>query len=204
MLVVGLTGGIGSGKSAVSALLAARGAVIVDADVLARQVVEPGGAAYQGVVERFGSSVVRDDGTLDRPALAEIVFSDRAALEDLNALTHPPVKALIAERLAEQSSGDAVVVLVIPLLAESGRYPVAGVLVVDCPEEVAVARLVEHRGMSEAAARRRLAAQVRRADRLAIADHVIANDGSLDDLAVEVDRAWAWIEELRARDRGET
>ncbi len=197
MLVVGLTGGIGSGKSAVAAMLAARGAVIVDADELARQVVEPGGAAYQGVVERFGPSVVRDDGTLDRPALAEIVFSDRAALGDLNALTHPAVRALIAERLAEQSAGDAVVVLVIPLLAESGRYPVAGVLVVDCPEEVAVRRLVEHRGMSEDAARRRLAAQARRADRLAIADHVIANDGSLDDLAVEVDRAWAWIEGLR-------
>lgn len=199
MLVVGLTGGIGSGKSAVSAMLAARGAVIVDADVLARQVVEPGGPAYQGVVDRFGPSVVRADGTLDRPALAAIVFSDAGALADLNALTHPPVKALIAERLAEQSSGEAVVVLVIPLLAESGRYPVAGVMVVDCPEDVAVRRLVEHRGMTEDAARRRVAAQASRADRLAIADHIITNDGSVDDLAIEVDRAWEWIEGLRAR-----
>lgn len=199
MLVVGLTGGIGSGKSAVSAMLAARGAVIIDADVLARQVVEPGGPAYQGVADRFGPSVVRADGTLDRPALAAIVFSDAGALAELNALTHPPVKALIAERLAEQSSGEAVVVLVIPLLAESGRYPVAGVMVVDCPEDVAVRRLVEHRGMTEDAARRRVAAQASRADRLAIADHIITNDGSVDDLAIEVDRAWEWIEGLRAR-----
>lgn len=199
MLVVGLTGAIGSGKSTVSAMLAARGAVIVDADVLARQVVEPGGPAYAGVVERFGPAAVRPDGTLDRAALAEIVFSDPAALADLNALTHPPVKALIADRLAQEPSGDAVVVLVVPLLAESGRYPVAGVLVVDCPEDVAVRRLVEHRGMTEDAARRRLAVQASRPDRLAIADHVVANHGSVDDLAVEVDRAWEWIEGLRGR-----
>jgi len=199
MLAVGLTGGIGSGKTTVSEMLAARGAVVVDADVLARQVVEPGGPAYAGVVERFGRAVVRPDGTLDRPALAEIVFSDGAALADLNALTHPPVKTLIAERLAAEASGDAVVVLVIPLLAESGRYPTAGVIVVDCPEEVAVRRLVEDRGMSPDEVRRRLAAQASRAERLAIADHIITNDGSLDELRAEVDHAWAWIEGLRER-----
>ncbi len=197
MLVVGLTGGIGSGKSTVSAMLAARGAVVVDADVLARQVVEPGGAAYAGVVERFGPDVVRPDGTLDRPALAELVFSDPAALADLNALTHPAVKALIAERLSAEASTDAVVVLVIPLLAESGRYPTAGVIVVDCPEDVAVRRLVERRGMTDHAARLRVAAQASRADRLAIADVVVRNDGSLEDLAAEVARAWAWIEGLK-------
>ncbi len=197
MVVVGLTGGIGSGKSAVSAMLAARGAVVVDADLLARQVLEPGGAAYAGVVERFGPSVVRADGTVDRAALADVVFSDPAALADLNALTHPPVKALIAEQLAAVASGDTVVVLVVPLLVETGQYPVVGVMVVDSPEEVAVRRLVEYRGMTEVAARRRLAAQASRADRVAVADHVIRNDGSLDDLAVEVDRAWDWIESLR-------
>lgn len=197
MVVVGLTGGIGSGKSTVSAMLAARGAVIVDADVLARQVVEPGGPAYAGVVERFGPDVVRPDGTLDRPALAELVFSDPAALADLNALTHPAVKALIAERLSAEASGDAVVVLVIPLLAESGRYPTAGVIVVDCPEDVAVRRLVERRGMTEHGARLRVAAQATRTDRLAIADVVVRNDGSLEDLAAEVARTWEWIEGLR-------
>ncbi len=199
MLVVGLTGGIGSGKSTVSEMLAARGAVIVDADVLAREVLAPGGPAYAGVLERFGPSIVRGDGTVDRAALAGIVFSDAAALADLNALTHPPVKALIAERLAEEASGDAVVVLVIPLLAETGRYPTAGVIVVDCPEDVAVRRLVERRGMTEDAARRRLSAQISRSARLAIADRVIPNSGSLDDLRVEVDRAWEWIEGLRPK-----
>jgi len=197
MVVVGLTGGIGSGKSTVSEMLAARGAVVVDADVLARRVVEPGGPAYTGVVERFGPSVVRPDRTLDRAALADVVFSDAGALADLNALTHPPVKALIAERLAAEAPGDAVVVLVVPLLAESGQYPTAGVIVVDCPEEVAVGRLVEHRGMTAADARRRLAAQASRSQRLALADHVIANGGSLADLASAVDRAWDWIESLR-------
>ncbi len=195
--MVGLTGGIGSGKSTVSNMLAARGAVVVDADVLARQVVEPGGPAYAGVVERFGPAVVRPDGTLNRPALADIVFSDPDARADLNALTHPAVKALIAERLAEEAAGDSVVVLVVPLLLESGRYPTAGIMVVDCPEDVAVRRLVEHRGMTEDAARRRLAAQASRAERLTAADHVIVNDGSLADLVPAVDRAWEWIEALR-------
>ncbi len=179
-------------------MLAARGAVIVDADVLARKVVEPDGPAYAGVVERFGPTVVGRDGTLDRPALAEIVFSDPAALADLNALTHPPVRALIAARLAAEDASDAVVVLVIPLLVESGRYPTDAVMVVDCPEDLAVRRLVEHRGMTEEAARRRVSAQASRSARLAIADHVVLNDGSLEELAREVDRAWAWIEGLRA------
>ena len=198
MLVVGLTGAIGTGKSTVSQMLAARGATVVDADLLARRVVEPGGPAYAGVVERFGPSVVRPDGSLDRPALAEIVFSDAGALADLNALTHPPVKALIAERLAAEATSDAVVVLVVPLLVESGRYPTAGVIVVDCREEVAVRRLVEHRGMTEDAVRRRLAAQAPRSARLAVADHVIDNNGSLEELRGEVDRAWDWIESLRS------
>ncbi len=198
MVVVGLTGGIGSGKSTVSEMLAVRGATVVDADVLARVVVEPGGPAYDPVVERFGPSVLQPGGRLDRRALAEIVFSDAGALADLNAMTHPPVKALIADWLAAaEEAGDAVVVLVVPLLAESGRYPTAGVIVVDCPEEVAVRRLVEQRGMTEDAARRRLAAQASRAARLAIADHVVDNRGSLEDLRGAVDRAWDWMGGLR-------
>ncbi len=198
MVVVGLTGAIGSGKSTVSEMLATRGAVVVDADVLARQVVEPGGPAYAGVVARFGPSVVCPDDTLDRSALADVVFSDADALADLNALTHPPVRALIADRLAAEGPADAVVVLVVPLLVESGKYPTAGVIVVDCPEEAALRRLVEQRGMTEDAARRRLASQASRSARLALADHVIDNSGSLMDLRAEVDRAWEWIEGLRS------
>jgi dephospho-CoA kinase len=198
MLVVGLTGGIGSGKSTVSTLLARRGAVIVDADVAARKVVEPGGPAYAGVVERFGPEIVAPDGTIDRPALAAIVFNDAQALVDLNDLTHPAVGVLINEQLAAEAATDHVVILDVPLLVESGRTGTAGVIVVDCPPEVAIERLVTQRGMDEADARRRVAAQVPREERLEHADFVIRNAGSRDDLDAEVDAAWAWIEGLRA------
>src|SRR4051794_25369849 len=114
VLVVGLTGGIGSGKSTVSAMLARRGAVIIDADLIAREVVEPGGPAYAGVVERFGRDVLAADGTLDRPKLAAVVFADESARRDLNALTHPAVGAVMAQRMAEQAKTDNVVVLDIP------------------------------------------------------------------------------------------
>ncbi len=195
MLVVGLTGGIGAGKSTVSSLLAAKGAVIVDTDVVARSVVARGGAAHDAVVSRFGAAVAAD-----RRALADVVFSDPAALADLNAIVHPAVRDEVARRLASLGADDArVVVLDVPLLVESGgrdRYDVTGVLVVDCPEEVALTRLVELRGMSEDDARRRMAAQASRADRLAAADFVVHNDGTLDDLAAAVDRAWTWIEGL--------
>ena len=196
VLVVGLTGGIGSGKSTVSRLLAERGAVIVDADAIVHEVQAPGGAAYQPIVDRFGPSVVAADGTLDRPALAAVVFADPAALADLNGIVHPLVGKVIADRLAEEAATDHVVVLDVPLLVESGRTDLAGVIVVDCPEDVAVRRLVEQRGISEEDARRRMAAQASRADRLARADVVIDNSGTRDALAAEVDRAWTWIESL--------
>lgn len=200
MLAVGLTGGIGSGKSTVSELLAARGAVVVDADQVARQVVEPAGPAYHGVVGRFGPAVVGADGSIDRQALAGIVFADPAALADLNSLTHPAVAAAMAARLAEESGTDHVVVLSVPLLAEVGRdrYPMAGVMVVDAPPEVALRRLVERRGMSEAEARARMASQAGRAERLAMADFVVDNSGDLRHLEAEVARAWEWIEGLAA------
>jgi dephospho-CoA kinase len=198
MLVVGLTGGIGSGKSTVSKLLAQRGAVIVDADVAARRVVEPGGPAYGGVVERFGSGILAPDGTIDRPALAAIVFNDAQALSDLNDLTHPAVGVLINEQLAAEAETDHVVILDVPLLVESGRTGTAGVIVVDCPPEVAVERLVRQRGMDEADARRRVAAQVAREHRLAHADFVIDNSGSRRELEQQIDAAWAWIEGLRS------
>jgi dephospho-CoA kinase len=189
-----LTGGIGSGKSTVARLLAGRGAVVVDADLLARQVVEPGSAGYQAVLDRFGPAVAAPDGGLDRRALADLVFADPSALADLNAIVHPAVRAAIAGRLAELREGDGVVVLDIPLLVESGRsYGAAAVLVVDCPEDVAVQRLVEQRGMDEADARRRMAAQVPRAERLAAADLVIDNSGSPEQLEAEVERVWTFL-----------
>lgn len=189
MLVVGLTGGIGSGKSSVSERLARKGAVIVDADAIHRENMAPGGRVHDAVLERFG--------TVDRPALAQLVFSDPAALADLNAITHPAVGAVIAERLAAEAETDHVVVLDIPLLVESRRaYPVAAVIVVDAPVDVAVRRLVEQRGMDEADARARIAAQATREERLANADFVIDNSGSLADLDAEVERCWAWIGSL--------
>ncbi len=192
--MAGLTGGIGSGKSTVAALLAARGAVVVDADQLARDVVAVGTPGYEAVVGRFGPEVVGHDGSLDRRAVAGVVFEDPEALADLNAIVHPAVRATIAERVAALEGTDAIVILEIPLLVESGRsYGASTVIVVDCPEEVALRRLVEGRGMDEQDARRRMAAQVSRAQRLAAADVVIDNSGSLADLERQVDELWAGL-----------
>ena len=198
MVVVGLTGGIGSGKSTVAAMLAARGAVVVDADRLARDAVAPGSPGLAAVAARFGPGVLAQDGSLDRAALADIVFSDPAALADLNALVHPLVRAAIAGRVASLEGDDCVVVLEIPLLVESGRsYGASAVIVVDGPEDEAVRRAVQGRGLAEADVRRRMAAQVSRADRLAAADVVIDNSGPREALEPQVDRLWA---ELVSRD----
>ena len=197
MLLIGLTGGIGSGKSTVSAALVARGARLVDADAVVRELQQPGTPVFEAMVARFGPGIVASDGTLDRPAVAALVFSDEAARADLNGIVHPAVGAEIAQRIAAAADSDDVVVLDVPLLVESSRYPVAGVLVVDCPVETAVRRLVEQRGMDEADARARIAVQATREERLARADHVVDNSGTPDDLAPEIDRAWTWIETLR-------
>jgi dephospho-CoA kinase len=194
MLLVGLTGGIGSGKSTVGELLVERGAVLIDADRIAREVVEPGGVAYQPVIDRFGPGVVGTDGTIDRPALADIVFRDSQARKDLEAITHPAVGQVMLERMAEHADSDGVVILDIPLLAEKGRMGVQRVIVVDCPEEVAVQRLVTHRGFAEDDARRRIAAQLSRAERRALADRVIDNSGSLETLNEQVDTTWEWLQ----------
>ena len=197
MVVVGLTGGIGSGKSTVAAMLAERGAVVVDADRLAREAVTVGTAGHRAVIDRFGADVVADDGSVDRRALAGVVFDDPAALADLNAIVHPPVRAAIAERLAELNGTDAVVVLEIPLLVESGRsYGESAVVVVDCPEDVALRRLIDGRGMDEADASRRMAAQAPRTVRLAAADLVIDNSGPLEALEPQVTEFWAGIKGL--------
>ncbi len=174
-----------------AAILAERGAVVVDADRLAREAVAVGSEGYRAVVDRFGSAVVAGDGSLDRRALAGVVFDDPGALADLNAIVHPLVRSAIAEQVEALAGTDALVVLEIPLLVESGRsYGAEQVIVVDCPVEVAVRRLVEGRGMDEVDARRRIAAQVSRADRLAAADVVIDNSGSVADLRRQVDAAW--------------
>lgn len=196
--MIGLTGGIGSGKSTVSALLAQRGAAVVDADAIVHDLQRPGTAVFAAMVERFGPGVVAPDGTLDRDAVAALVFGEHpdaaANLADLNAIVHPAVGQEIADRLAELAETDRLVVLDVPLMVESGRSGHAALLVVDCPPEVAVARLVEHRGMDEADARARIARQASRQERLAAADHVIDNSGDLEHLHRQVDRAWAWMQ----------
>jgi dephospho-CoA kinase len=199
VLVVGLTGGIGSGKSTVSALLAAKGAVVVDADEVVRDQQRPGTAVFDAMVERFGPGIVTEDGTLDRAAVADIVFGDPEALADLNGIVHPAVGAEIARRMEELSGTDAVVVLDVPLLVEVSRsYPLAGLIVVDVDPDIAVERLVMQRGMSEEDARSRLSRQASREERRARADVVIDNRGTIGDLARQVDAIWDWIERLRA------
>jgi dephospho-CoA kinase len=190
VLRVGLTGGIGSGKSTVSALLAAHGAVVIDYDLLAREAVEPGSPGLEAIAERFGTGVIAADGTLDRPALAAIVFADQAALTDLNAITHPAIWELAAAR--ERAAGpDAIVVHDNPLLVEMGAAKHCDVVVVvDVPEDVQVARLVSSRGMSEDEARSRIAAQASRRQRTGAADLVIDNTGPMDELTLIVGGTW--------------
>ncbi|SEL71999.1 dephospho-CoA kinase [Streptacidiphilus jiangxiensis] len=190
MVKVGLTGGIGAGKSAVSALLAAHGAVIVDADLIAREVVAPGTEGLAAVVAAFGPEVLAADGSLDRPKLGAIVFADPEKLASLNAIVHPLVGRRSAE-LEAAAGPDAVVVHDVPLLAENGLAPFYDlVVVVDAADETRVSRLVELRGMKEEDARARMAAQASREARLAVADLVIDNDGPLERLAPQVAEVW--------------
>jgi len=203
MVVLGLTGGIGSGKSTVARLLVERGAVVIDADVVARQVLSPGTPAHDLVLARFGPAVVDRDGGLDRAALARLVFGDEAARQDLNRIVHPAVRRGVLSQVAVAAAqdGDAVVVLDVPLLVEVGRdrYPVDGVVVVDVPVELAVTRLVADRGFAEEDAWARVAAQATRDERRAVADVVLDNSGDLGHLGSEVERAWMWIQALRSR-----
>ena len=186
---VGLTGGLGSGKSTVAALLGEHGAVIVDADVVAREVVRAGTPGFAAVVARFGSGIVGPDGELDRSELARIVFADSAGLDDLNAIVHPLVGSRSAELAAAAPPG-SVVVHDIPLLTENGladRFDT--VVVVEADREVRLARLAA-RGLPRAEAEARMAAQANDAQRRAIADEIVRNDGDLDSLARQIDRLW--------------
>lgn len=191
---LGLTGGIGSGKSTVSALLAERGATIIDYDQLARDVVEPGTPALRAIAERFGDGVIAADGTLDRPALGSIVFADDAARVVLEAITHPAIREQALAR--EAAVSDGVIVHDHPLIVEmdmASHFDL--VVVVDVPEEIQLDRLVTLRGMSEEEARGRLAAQASRQERLAIADVVIDNTGSIAALEARVDDLWQRLTE---------
>ncbi|MCX6434285.1 MAG: dephospho-CoA kinase [Actinobacteria bacterium] len=188
---VGLTGGIGSGKSTVATMLEARGAVVVDADLIARQLVEPGGAALAELVTEFGPRILAADGSLSRAELAAMAFSDQRATERLNAIMHPLIRAEAARQLEEQPEA-AVVVYDMPLLVETGQADLVDVVVVvDVPEETQVDRAVRLRGLDEADVMRRMAVQASRPDRLAAADVVIDNDGPLPDTEVQVDVLWA-------------
>jgi dephospho-CoA kinase len=191
VLRVGLTGGIGSGKSEVSRRLVSLGAVLVDADAVAREVVEPGTPGLAAVTEEFGEEILRPDGSLDRDRLGTIVFADEQRRARLNAIVHPLVGTRMQE-LVEDAPDDAIVVYDVPLLTENdlaGLYDL--VVVVDAPVEEQVRRLTELRGMTEEAARARIAVQATREQRRAVADRVIDNSGTIESLAAQVDDLWA-------------
>ena len=196
MILVGLTGGIGSGKSTVSAALAARGAVIVDADQVVRDVQQPGSPVLAKLAARFGAHVIADDGSLDRAVLAGIAFADVDALKDLNAIVHPAVGAEMNRQVMENVATDNVVVLDIPLLTENPREGLQGIIVVDVPEEVQVARLVQFRGFDEADARARIARQATREQRLATAGFVVDNSGERDEMEPQIAELWVWLQSL--------
>jgi dephospho-CoA kinase len=196
MLLVGLTGGIASGKSTVSAMLAERGAEVIDADHIARQVVMPGTPAWCKIRDHFGPGVLHPDGHIDRQALADIVFADKSKLALLNEITHPAIFARIADRLESHHGQDVVVVLDAALLIEAGLAEgVDVVIVVHSPREIQVERLAA-KGVGQTDARNRIASQLEPEKRLARADIVIDNSGSLEDLGRQVDKIW---EELQAR-----
>lgn len=204
MILLGLTGGIGSGKSTVSSLLAEHGAVIIDADAITRELQSTGAPLLKVLAERFGESIISSDGSLDRAALAAIAFSDPEALKDLNKIVHPAVAAEMDRRMKEADKSPwwcrvlpalkkhKVVVLDIPLLAENPRKGLCGVIVVDVPVELAIERLVNFRSMNEEDARARIAKQASREKRLEIADKVIDNSGDLHSLKSQVDLVWQW------------
>lgn len=190
-----MTGGIGAGKSTVAEGLARRGAVVVNGDLVAKELQAPGQPVFVAMVARWGDRIVAADGTLDRRAMAAIAFGDPDELAALNAITHPAIIGEILDRVRRHEGTEATVVLDVPLLLEMGRdrYGVQGVIVVDTPFELAVARLVAHRGMAEDDAWARIAAQGTREERGAAADLVLDNSGSAADLEQEIDRMWDWV-----------
>ncbi|NBY46112.1 MAG: dephospho-CoA kinase [Acidimicrobiia bacterium] len=197
MILIGLTGGIGSGKSEVARMLTERGAEVIDADLIVRELQRPGAEVYEKMVELFGPEVVGADKSLDRTAIAKKVFADESLLKTLNQLIHPIVRRVMNERVESFRNTDKIVVLDIPLLVENPREGLDGVLVVDLDSELAVKRLVEQRNMNAEDARARIAKQATREQRLALANHVIDNSGDRDALLQKVELAWLWIKSLK-------
>jgi len=193
VILVGLTGGIGSGKSTVSGLLQARGAVIIDADAIVREVQQPGSPVLVELVQKFGPDVLAQDGSLDRQAVANIVFTDPDALKSLNAIVHPAVGREMNQRMIAQRASNNVVILDIPLLTENPREGLQGRIVVDIPVELQVQRLTSFRGFDEADARARISRQATRQERLDKADFVVDNSGGLEDLIPQIDLLWTWL-----------
>ena len=197
MLMVGLTGGIGSGKSTVASLLAKRGAIVIDADAIAREVVEPGMPALEKLVERFGPEILHEDGSLDRPKLAGIAFVDDETRKELEAITHPAIGALFLQRVAESPAG-SVVIHDVPLLVESKRgFEYAAVIVVEAPLEVRLDRL-ESRGVPRDDARRRIELQASDEDRRKVATWLVDNAGDLDALERRIDDIWTELDGMAA------
>lgn len=199
MLLVGLTGGIGSGKSTVADLLARRGAVVIDADAIAREVVEPGSPTLARLAERFGPGILRTDGSLDRPELARRAFASEQDRKDLDGITHPAIGERFLERIAA-SPTDAIVVHDVPLLAESATASARGyaaIIVVEAPRDLRLDRL-ERRGLERADAEARMAQQATDADRRALATHLVDNAGDRASLEAQVDRIWTDLLERRA------
>ena len=197
MILIGLTGGIGCGKSEVARLLADRGAIVIDADLIVRELQRPGGEIFNKIVEMFGPSVIAEDGSLNRGAVANEVFKDKETLKKLNDLIHPVVRGVMNERVKSYSDTSKIVVLDIPLLVENPREGLDGVVVVDLDPEIAVARIVDQRKMNIDDARARVANQSSREQRKAIANFIIDNSGDRKALDLQVDVAWSWINALK-------
>ena len=199
LVVAGLGGGIGSGKSTVSQALGKRGAIIIDADKIAREVCRRGLPAFDAIVDRFGQEVVSSSGELDRERLAALVFGDDKALSDLNAITHPEVGRVLLERREALERMGGVGIFDIPLLQPYHRelLRLDKMIIVDCPPEIVVSRVVESRNMTSEDVKSRIAAQMDRDKRLAMADFVVDNSGSLVQLDGEIERLWAWLSSLK-------
>ena len=195
MKLIGLTGAIGSGKSSVSELFERKGAIIIDGDGIAKQLQQKGSATLQKMVDEFGD-ILLETGELDRAKVAQLVFGDADLLKRLNAIMHPAISAEILRQIETNTATDNVVVLDMPLLVENPREGMSGLVVVDVDPEVAISRLVQFRNMNEDDARRRMASQASREDRLKVADRVIDNSGSPDALDAQVDEVWDWFATL--------
>jgi dephospho-CoA kinase len=196
MLLVGLTGGIGTGKSTVARMLEKRGAVVFDADVLARQAMAPGTPGFDQVVERFGPNVLAPGGGLDREALASIVFSDPAARRDLEGIVHPEVRRMFAEGCEEYRDSDRVVVFSAPLLVETGMHTAFDrLIVVSAPVTTQIERLIRDRGMAERDVQARIAAQLPLEAKAEVADILVDNEGTLEDLERRVERVWSDLDD---------